>query len=943
VALALSICLLNREALEAAERYARRVTETEPDTPQGWLMLGLSVHMLGFRAARADDRVSRLQEAIRHYTLAEDLARKQGGTYLQSAAVINRAIVRMLLGDPAAEQDFILASTLTPNDPDVPRRFAVYLAGRNHFDHAVEQARAALALRESGEAQATLAALLWDRNSANDRQDALSLCLRALADPAFGRFDETLDLAVLALVELGRGEEVEPLLNRLPPERITSVTRDALMAVVSHRRGNTELAGELAQRAATAMTEATSAVDVRRVARTLVRMNMDAMALPLLQRIADTSRFDPDTSMLLDCANRTGRHQVVLEVCRTLPEAGEGDRRLLDNEINLLQLYDRPAAIAVLQDHLSRHPEDRLARLRLSALALQSEQYALVTTDPSQLPPVEDAIPSTVGRLVVGLLEWAGRWMDAIAFAYDLLRRNFGDADAHGLYCALVLYGERNGQRLPAPEEVESGVAVAYPEQGEIDERWMVVEDNAPQAQLDEYPATHPLVQRMLGLRVGDRFSLSPTAVQDRRPEITQIVSKYAFRFRDSMDRFQERFPDREAVQVMRLTREGGEDGDLDLTPLLASLDERRRHVRQLQGTYATHPTPLHLFSEAVGGHLFEAMSHLTATPDAGIRWCCQGGEEDRAEALGAARDHRSLVLDLTALFAVWRLDLAGLLRRWPDRRLTLAQATFDTLRGIVQMEVAPGPRRHMIAGERGSYAFHEITEERRAEYVQSLHRLMEFVRQTCTVACAPEVASINTEQRDRLIDLFGRDGLESVVVAGRPGHLLWTDDLTLAVIARDDFTTRRRVWTHVLLQEAVEEGVLTQAECDRYGAQLIGLGYAICWCSEGVIEQAGEMAGWRSEVWPLWQVISLFGQSGMPPQMKVELGARAIVLMARTVSSHFSREAFIRAILNRLASRRLAQYLAGRVEQLFGVDVLTAAEALAVIRDWPAGGLILP
>ncbi|MFO0881268.1 MAG: hypothetical protein U0840_28515 [Gemmataceae bacterium] len=941
VALALSICLLNRGALEAAERYARRVTEVEPDTPQGWLMLGQSIHMLGFRSAHAADRASRLRAAIRHYDLAEVLARKQGAIHLQAASVMNRAIVRTLLGDPAAEQDYLLAGTMAPNDPDVPRRFAVYLAERNQFERAVEQAGRAAALQDNGDAQATLAAVLWDRNTDNDRQEALALCLRAVSDRASTRFDEALDMAVLALGQFGRCDEVGPLLDSLPPQRVSPVTRVAWQAIVSLWRGDTDKAGTQARQAAAAVTGATSAADIRRVARALVRLSLYAEALPVLQRIADTTRFNPDTRMLLDCANRAGRHQVVLEVCRSLREAGEGDRRLLDNEIDLLQMYDRPAALAVLQGHLSRHPDDRLARLRLSALALQSEQYALVTTDPSQLPPVEDALPSTVGRLVVGLLELAGRWTDAMAFAYALLRRNFGDSDAHGLYCALVLHGERNGQMLPVAEEVQPGVAVAYREQGDSAERWVVVEDNAPQAQLDEYPSTHPLVQRMLGLRMGDNFSLSPTAVQDRRPMITQVVSKYVFRFRDSMDRFQERFPDRGDVQVMRFTRQGGEDADLDLTPLLASLDERRRHVRLLQGTYATHPTPLHLFAEAVGGHLFDAMSHLTATSDAGIRWCCQGGEDERSAARSSARDHRSMVIDLTALFAVCRLDLTGLLSRWQSRQLIVTQATFDRLRGIVQLESAPGPRRRMSAGEQGGYAFHEVPEERRVAYVQSLQRLMEFVRQNCTVAPAPEVASMDSEQRTRLIDLFGRDGLESIVVSARPGNLLWTDDLTLAVIARDDFGSGRRVWTHVLLQVAAEEGLLTQPECDRYGAQLIGLCYAICWCSQGVIEQAGEMAGWRSEVWPLWQVIGLFGRSGMPHQMKVELAARAIVLMTRAVTSPFAREAFIRAILNRLASRQLTRLLAARVDRMFGVDVLTAVEVLEVIRDWPTGDLI--
>jgi hypothetical protein len=424
---------------------------------------------------------------------------------------------------------------------------------------------------------------------------------------------------------------------------------------------------------------------------------------------------------------------------------------------------------------------------------------------------------------------------------------------------------------------------------------------------------------------------------------ITQIVSKYIFRFRDSIDRFQERFPDRGEIQVMRFARKGGEDGGPDLTPLFASLDERRRHVKQIQGTYATHPTSLHLFAEAIGGHMFDAMTHLTVTPDAGIRWCCQGGEEERVVARQAARDQHSVVVDLTALFAVWRLELADLLRRWKNRRLVVTQASFDRLRIVVQSEGVHGPRRHISAGERGGYAYHEVPEGRRAGYVESLQGLLDFVRQHCAVVCATEIAAMDDEQRQMLIDLFGRDGLESVVVASRPGHLLWSDDLTVAIIARDVFNSQRRVWTQVLLQEVTEERLLTQTEFDRYSAQLIGLGYSFSWCSPGIIGEAGEMVSWRTEVWPLFQVIGQFGQPGIPPQVKVDLAAQAIVLMYRAVNSPFAREAFIRAILNRLASRRLAQHLAVRVARVFGVDVLKAAEALDIIRDWPFGGLILP
>jgi tetratricopeptide (TPR) repeat protein len=943
VALAVSICLLNRGELDGAERHARRATEIDASAPQGWLLLGQAVHMRGFHTRRAEERNRLLTMALEHYAKAEELAQAQGSAHLQGPAVLGRAIVRFLRGDPGAGDDFFFARRLDPRDAQVARRYAIYLAEKRDFERAVEQARASVCLERGGETQTVLAAVLWDRNRGGDRREALEMCLGLVAANVAERFDEALDMAVTGLIDTGRFAEVVPLLDGIPKERLSGVARIALLAQLHVAQGNSGVAEEEARCGVADVTEVTGAHDLRRLARVLVRLNLDALALPLLQRTANTARFDLDTQMLLDCANRVGMHQLVLELCRGLREAGEGDRRLLDNEIDLLQTYDRPAAIAVLQTYLAQHADDRLARLRLSGLALQSERPDLVTSDLSQLPAVEDAPPATIGRLVVAVLEWAGKWPEALAFAYDLLRRNFGDPDAHGLYCALFLHGESEGQTIASPEAVQPGTAVAYREGKESEAHWVVIEDNAPQAQLDEYPATHPRGQRLLGLRVGDEFLLAVPALQERYAAIVEIVSKYVFRFRDSIDQFQERFPDRAELQKVNLAREGGGEGDLDLTPVFASLDKRRQLVSQVQAAYMSQPTPLHVFAEMTGGHLFDALRHLTTTPDVGIRWCCEGSEQEREAARGVARDCRALVLDLTTLFAVWRLSLAELLREWPDRQFVVTQATFDRLRAIVEFEAAPGPRRHMVAGEQGGYAFHEVSEDQRAGYVRSLQVLLTFVRQRCALTPAPEGAALDSELRQRLTEMIGREGLESVIVAARPGHLLLTDDLTLAIIARDKFKSTRRAWTQVLLQVAVDEGVLAQEDFERQSARLIGLGYSSVWWTVGILRRAGELAEWKAAGLPLSRIIDHLRLPELPPQVKLELAAHTIVAMFVGGASPFARQLLIQAVLDRLGNRRLCQPLAARVTGLFGLDVIAAAEVLGVIRDWSRRLLVLP
>src|SRR5262249_41209140 len=131
-------------------------------------------------------------------------------------------------------------------------------------------------------------------------------------------------------------------------------------------------------------------------------------------------------------------------------------------------------------------------------------------------------------------------------------------------------------------------------------------------------------------------------------------------------------------------------------------------------------------------------------------------------------------------------------------------------------------------------------------------------------------------------------------------------------------------------------------AEFDDYSARLIGLGYSFTWCSPAIVLQAGTIAKWNCEAWPLRQVIRHFRLDTVHPQAKLLLAAQSIVEMFRCVSSPFVRQAFVLAILNQLCSRRLAVALAEELYRHFGVDVLSAEEAVDTIRTWMRGFLLL-
>jgi tetratricopeptide (TPR) repeat protein len=332
VALALCISTLNQGDVDLAERHARRATELEPGLPQTWLMLGQAVHVKGAKEARR----SLLEQAEAHYSKTVELAHSRGSAHIETAAYLNRGIVRDSLGVGSAEEDFRSARRLDPGDPAAMRGFALYLANHGKADQAVEEARAAAKAEPSDDSSVLLAAILWDRNRGNDRQQALVISLETVRRARQERYHEALEMCVLGLSEFKRWDEARALLESLAEGQVSEVERATHLGQIRMAQGDRTEAEVFARTALGAVGDGTTTADLRRLARLLALLGQHALALPLLQRIARPGRFDEDTRMLLACANVTHNHRVALDVCRTLREAGTGDRRLLDNEVDIL-------------------------------------------------------------------------------------------------------------------------------------------------------------------------------------------------------------------------------------------------------------------------------------------------------------------------------------------------------------------------------------------------------------------------------------------------------------------------------------------------------------------------------------------------------------------------------------------------------------------------------
>src|SRR5262249_11752967 len=143
----------------------------------------------------------------------------------------------------------------------------------------------------------------------------------------------------------------------------------------------------------------------------------------------------------------------------------------------------------------------------------------------------------------------------------------------------------------------------------------------------------------------------------------------------------QVRFPGSTAIQLINV---GNATGDgFDFAPIIKGLASQKNRVAKLDEVYRTQPLPLYTYASLAGHDEFEAWAYLASSPHRGIR-CCDDHVDDLRETLEAVGRCRTLLVDLTALHTLARLDLLKVFGS-TKRTFAVSQTTLDRLQHLAE------------------------------------------------------------------------------------------------------------------------------------------------------------------------------------------------------------------------------------------------------------------
>lgn len=922
-----------------AEEFARKAAQAAPADADAWLLLGQALLLCEIEVTPGAPSPDRVREAEQCFSRAASAAIDAQAVATEVQALIGRAQARIALHDvEGAGRDIESAHALEREDANGLCEYGILLRSRGELSDAIEVFRRAARIGGRDDTEYHLGVTLYERAASGDLQEATTLLRRALQEAdSIPSSDHmfAVSCAVEALCALERWHEAEELLGELGSEYISQVALTTLKGRLELSRGNTGDAARLAEEALSGISPDADPQQKRKLAALLHDLGRYAEALVLWQSVCDAGGgTSVDMRHLLECANRLGREDIVLEAFRELRGRGELGEGGPEFEMELLERNDPEQALEYLVEHLRRRPEDRVARLRCSVLARKLDRKDLIAADPQSIPPARDVLPS-LGRAAVQLMREAGRPNEALAYAYDLLKRNPADADAHRAYlCALGPLG-------PMPvvqdfETVQPGCAVCFVEPENGSDRWAIIED-APEVDesAGEYGPGHPLTRQLRGRRPGDKFLLPDARLARRSAIVKRIISKYAYRYQNCLDGWESRFPGLPEIEMVQSAPRSTTPEELsaDLQQVVATQAGSRDEVlKQAESAYRTGKLPIHTFAERAGLDDLHAVIMLASRPDAQVK-CCEGSEDELNAGLSALERANTVVLDLTAIATLCMLGRLSLLRGWV-RNFMIAQATLHALRRLqfdeLPFRLTPG----FSAGTSGADG------ELRASPDAEIKTLADSIQEACVVADAGMLAALTTEQRDHLIGLFGRAGAESIVLASMPGRVLWTDDLVMADFARSEFGVRR-IWTQSALMARVRAGNLDPAELATAGTKLAGWGYRFTTPSIETLMQAGAVAAWNPDQFPLRQALDLFSTESLKLGDAVILAAELIVRMYADAYLRTARTSVTMRLLDRLAMRSGGREAIEAVPQSlpirFGLDLIRARELADTIRGWMA------
>ncbi len=151
-----------------------------------------------------------------------------------------------------------------------------------------------------------------------------------------------------------------------------------------------------------------------------------------------------------------------------------------------------------------------------------------------------------------------------------------------------------------------------------------------------------------------------------------------------------------------------------------------------------------------------------------------------------------------------------------------------------------------------------EVTEQLNAERDQQFAKQLEKVRAIAVVEPCRELSAMAEEVKRPLIAIFGRYGTQAILLAKKPGRVLWSDDFIQSGIAVKEYGARV-AWTELVVANLETKGLVTRKEAVATVTSLLGYRYEVLIITPAIFVESARRAGWNKISSPFSHALAPF------------------------------------------------------------------------------------
>lgn len=915
----------------AAERFATTARSRYPDSVEIKDHHATVIVQIEGRARQANQPVNRekLEEAVRNLT--EGINKSRG--YQDEARLrYNRAEAYDLLGQTEdAETDYRHAIDADKSEPDITRRFVLFLMRHDRTTSAIDALRKADKVKQNHTNRLMLAGLLGERKAPGDWDAAIALLRETIPQKPE---PETRAAMVATLTQLlglqKKHDEAAAFLDSLGDGFLGPAVLDATRAMVLLRAGQKDDARTVALCAMQLLDDDSPETDWMRVAEALGYAGAKAEALSIWKQILEPDSADVFVCTALEFARETGDDAFIRDFCRGLRTRGVRHPFTLELEVMTLEKYSAyDEAVSVMQGYVATHPDDDLARVfrvRMSLLGVRLNRPALIEADVAKLLPVE-SVPVKIGAATAHVLRNGPCPMRGVKYAYELVRRYFGDPLARRAYVAVVGVGD-DEELFPLPPVAAPGCAVRYRADDTGEVNWAILEDSpGPSSDREEFGPESRRYKDLSGKAVGEKFDLRRGSLQDRTATIEFIGSKYKYRAVEIMQGWEKRFPERPFAQKFTIPTK--EDGSPDVSLLLEALDEQERQKEVMHEIYRNNPISATTFAKFTDAGLLESLNHLASDGTLPIR-CCRGAVGELEGVAEALSSNAPVVIEPSALATLFFSDQYEQLKLLAGRCVICEGALKEYVE--LRQKFSSGSR-GFVSKFKGQYQFREDDPPERERQVQRLDKFLSEIRPLVTMKSGESLADLPADKRDELIKIFGQPTAEAIAVAKATGAVLWTDDIAVAEITRQNLGVEKRVWTQAVFKLVAPPEVF--ADITMF---LLHWRYFFTRLEPEVVIAACRKASWNPEDPSVLRIVDWLKMPELLPDGAVQMCAISLRLIWKegieVAQKQGVAKALLGAILARQDGRQAVAFIRGGLKEIMQGDHAARRQCEKVIEE---------